>query len=141
MEDTVGQLALFCGMQVMVQENIAFSRNVVNGAEGIIRSIKYDQDENGRRYVVVVYVEISGAGKICPLLEENVVPIFSEVTTFEFPVEENGHLCERSVLRLQVPLLPAYAYTDYKSQGKMLECAIVDLESAQSLQGVYVMLS
>ena len=98
MEDTVGQLALFCGMQVMVQENIAFSRNVVNGAEGIIRSIKYDQDENGRRYVVVVYVEISGAGKICPSLEENVVPIFSEVTTFEFPVEENGHLCERSVL-------------------------------------------
>ena len=81
-------------MQVMVQENIAFSQNVVNGAEGIVRSIKYDQDENGHRYMVVVYVEINGAGKICPSLEENVVPIFPKVTTFKFPVEENRHLCE-----------------------------------------------
>ena len=43
--------------------------------------------------------------------------------------------------RTQLPLLPAYCYTDYKSQGRSLEKAIVDPLTAQSLQGLYVMLS
>lgn len=46
-----------------------------------------------------------------------------------------------SISRLQLPLLPSYAYTDYKSQGRSLNTAIVDPESASSLQGAYVMLS
>ena len=45
------------------------------------------------------------------------------------------------VSRLQLPLLPAYAYTDYKSQGKTLSHAVVDLQSTSTLQGAYVMLS
>jgi hypothetical protein len=45
------------------------------------------------------------------------------------------------ISRLQLPLLPAYSYTDYKSQGRTLSHAVVDLASAKNLQGVYVMLS
>ncbi|KAJ7656087.1 hypothetical protein DFH06DRAFT_899129, partial [Mycena polygramma] len=46
-----------------------------------------------------------------------------------------------SICREQLPLLPAYAYTDYKSQGRSLKWVIVDLNGCHSLQSVYVMLS
>ncbi len=138
--DAPGRLPLFPGMKVMVQENLAFSKNVVNGAEGIVRDIKYRVEE-GRRVAVAVYVQISGAGRVCEGLEDDVVPIFPETTSFKYVLAEDGVCCQKTVSRLQVPLLPAYAYTDYKSQGKTLERAIVDLESAQSIQGIYVMLS
>ncbi|KAF8336600.1 uncharacterized protein EI90DRAFT_2912087 [Cantharellus anzutake] len=43
--------------------------------------------------------------------------------------------------RSQLPLLPAFCITDYKSQGKTLPKVILDLESAHSIQSAYVMLS
>ncbi|KAJ7018537.1 hypothetical protein C8F04DRAFT_977181 [Mycena alexandri] len=43
-------------------------------------------------------------------------------------------------MRKQIPILPAYAYTDFKSQGRTLDFVIVDLATARG-QGVYVMLS
>ena len=46
-----------------------------------------------------------------------------------------------TVCRKQLPLVLAYAYTDYKSQGRTLERAVVDLASASSMQSVYVMIS
>ena len=45
------------------------------------------------------------------------------------------------MIRTQLPLFPAYCYTDYKIQGQTLERAIIDLQSARTLQGMYVMLS
>jgi hypothetical protein len=42
---------------------------------------------------------------------------------------------------MQLPLLPAYAFTDYKIQGRSLTHVIIDLESCRSLQSAYVMLS
>lgn len=55
--------------------------------------------------------------------------------SFKLPGTDN------SISRIQLPLVPAYAYTDYKSQGRTLDVAILDLASAGSLQGAYVMLS
>ena len=46
-----------------------------------------------------------------------------------------------SISQTQLPLLPAYAFTDYKIQGRSLSAAIVDLQGCSSLQSVYVMLS
>ncbi|TFK81781.1 hypothetical protein K466DRAFT_501538 [Polyporus arcularius HHB13444] len=42
-KDTMGRLPLFPGMKVMVQENIAFTCRVVNGAIGTVRDIKYTE--------------------------------------------------------------------------------------------------
>ncbi len=140
--DVMGRLPLFAGMKVMVLENIAFSNKVVNGSEGVIESIRYKQDTtDGRRYAAVAYVKIPGAGVVDESLETDVVPIFPEKVSFRWTVEKGGVTTRQWVRRSQLPLLPAYAYTDYKSQGRSLDTAIVDLESAQSLQGVYVMLS
>ncbi|KAF8321872.1 uncharacterized protein EI90DRAFT_2938265 [Cantharellus anzutake] len=46
-----------------------------------------------------------------------------------------------SVRRSQLPLLPAFAITDYKAQGRTLPKVIIDLESARSIQSAYVMIS
>jgi hypothetical protein len=46
-----------------------------------------------------------------------------------------------TVSRSQLPLLPAYAYTDYKAQGRSLTKVLVDLSGCRTLQSVYVMLS
>ena len=96
---------------------------------------------DGVAYPTVVYVHVPGSGKICEGLEENVVPIFPERTRFKCKLRIGTREVVKSVSRLQLPLLPGYLYTDYKSQGRTLNCAIVDLQSAKTLQGAYVMLS
>lgn len=138
--DSLGRLPLFSGMKVMIRENLAFSKRLVNGAEGIVTEVVYEEC-NRVRYPTVVYLRVPGAGKVADDLEEDIVPIFPETSYFKYVVNVNGEEVPKSVTRQQLPLVPAYAYTDYKSQGKSLTHAIVDLESAYSLQGVYVMLS
>jgi hypothetical protein len=63
-EDALSRLSLFPGMEVMVTANIAFSKGVVNGAEGIIHSIKFNTDEENQCFVTVIYIHIPGAGII-----------------------------------------------------------------------------
>ncbi|PPQ66487.1 hypothetical protein CVT26_011176 [Gymnopilus dilepis] len=138
--DAAGRLPLFEGMKVMVTENIAFDSKIVNGTEGVVRSIVYEEDEAGRRYATVVYVYIEAINFQIDGLEENVVPIFPVRTNIK---NEGFHIIgleAKSFSRLQLPLVPAYAYTDYKSQGRTLSRAIVDITSAKG-QGAYVMLS
>lgn len=89
----------------------------------------------------MVYVHIPGAGSICTNAPEDIVPIFPKWTTFTWSQNVNGKATPFLVSRLHVPLLPVYAYTDYKSQGRSLDNAIIDPVSATTLQGVYVMLS
>ena len=138
--DSLGKLPLFPGMVVMVQENLAFSNRVVNGSQGIVKDIIYEE-QDGLRYPTVVYVHIPGSGSICANAPDDIVPIFPEWTSFRWTRIIAGQPTSVSVSRLQLPLLPAYAYTDYKSQGRSLATAIVDPSSASTLQGVYVMLS
>ena len=135
--DSLGKFPLFPGMKVMVQENLAFTNRVVNGTEGTVRDIVYEE-VNGIRYVSVVYVHIPGSGTICENAADDVVPIFPESSSF---VWRRSGKEDVSVSRLQVPLLPSYAYTDYKAQGRSLDAAIIDPVSATTLQGIYVMFS
>ena len=138
--DSLGRLPLFPGMKVMVQENLAFTHRVVNGSEGTVRDIVYEEVA-GFRFAVVVYVHIPGSGRVHPAAENDVVPIFPETTTFSWSQRTQAGIEQHSVSRTQLPILPAYAYTDYKAQGRSLDAAVVDPKSAFSLQGVYVMLS
>ena len=135
-DDTCGRLPLFVGMKVMISENIAFTHRAVNGAEGIVHSIEYEEDESGRRFAKIVYVRIPGAGQVCDDLERDIVPVIPQRQSFKV-----GRSPSYNVSREQVPLMPAYSYTDYKSQGRSLERAIIDIQSAGRSQGIYVMLS
>ena len=138
--DSLGRIPLFPGMKVMVQENLAFTNRVVNGSEGTIQNILYEEID-GRRYAVVVYVHIPGSGRVHPSADDDIVPIFPETSSFSWLRRTESGIDQHTVSRTQLPLLPAYAYTDYKSQGRSLDAAIVDPSSASTLQGVYVMLS
>ena len=140
-DDSMGRLPLFCGMKVMVTENIAFSNRVVNGAEGVIEDIQYSVGDDGHRTADAVYIRIRGAGLITDELGDDIVPIFPVTSSFKWKVKVGSDVIERTVTRVQLPIVPAYAFTDYKSQGRSVSCAIVDLTSARSLEAAYVMLS
>jgi hypothetical protein len=87
----------------------------------------------------MAYVHIPGSNICAPGLPPDTVPIVPTRTPFRYQGQADGPFY--GISRLQLPLLPAYSYTDYKSQGRSLDHAIVDLASANSLQGAYVMLS
>jgi ATP-dependent exoDNAse (exonuclease V) alpha subunit len=137
-KDALGQLPLVPGMRVMITENVAIGANVVNGAEGVLKDIKYEEDHEGRRFAVCAYVHISGCCLAAPGLEPEVVPIVPVKTSFQY--SQVGH-APFSISRTQLPLLPAYAYTDYKSQGRSLPLVLLDLTGCNTLQSLYVMLS
>ncbi|KAF8215295.1 hypothetical protein K438DRAFT_1561929 [Mycena galopus ATCC 62051] len=137
-KDALGKLPLSIGMKVMITENIALKACVVNGAEGILREIHYSTDSKGRRSVDCAYVEVKGAGVNLHPLGKDVVPIFPVSSSFKYE-PQSGSVYK--IARTQLPLVPAYAFTDYKSQGRSLERVIVDLNGARSLQSLYVMIS
>jgi ATP-dependent exoDNAse (exonuclease V) alpha subunit len=87
----------------------------------------------------VAYVHIPGCCLQAPNCEYEVVPIVPQKTSFVYKPKAgvSGFYINRS----QLPIVPAYAYTDYKSQGRSLDCAILDLASSRTLQGIYIMLS
>ena len=140
MHDSLGKLPLLPSMAVMVQENLAFSNCIINGTQGTMKDIVYEEEDR-KHYPVVMYVHIPGSGTICTNVRDNIVPIFPKCTTFIWSRIIDGNATQVSVSRLQLLLLLAYAYTDYKSQGCSLNTMIVDPASATMLQGIYVMLS
>ncbi|PPQ65631.1 hypothetical protein CVT26_000573 [Gymnopilus dilepis] len=139
--DSLGMLPLFEGMKVMVTENIAFDSKIVNGSEGVVQKIIYEVDEEGRRFATVAYVLFEGIGFNIPGLGQDVVPIFPTRVQVKNTDFYAIGLNVESMIRSQLPLLPAYSYTDFKGQGRTLDKAIVDISTAHSLQSVYVMLS
>ncbi|EGN92826.1 hypothetical protein SERLA73DRAFT_65124, partial [Serpula lacrymans var. lacrymans S7.3] len=146
--DSLGKIPLILGMRVMVTENVATFCNVVNGAEGILQDIKFSVDEQNCRYTECAYVKIEGANLQSPSLPIDVVPILPSPTRFTYSPkitaeEHASHTSAKScnIVRTQLPLLPAYAYTNYKVQGRSLKKVILDLAGCRFLQNVYVMLS
>jgi Helitron helicase-like domain at N-terminus/PIF1-like helicase len=136
--DALGRLPLFPGQKVMVTENVAISFGVVNGTEGIIEDVRYRMDTEGRRFGVCAYVRVLGAGLISDELGKDIVPIMPTSSSFRY----TGNKGEKySISRSQFPLLPAYSFTDYKSQGRTLPLVLLDLTECRSLQSLYVMLS
>ena len=63
-QDALGQLPLFPGMRVMVLENLAFSRGLVNGAEGTVEEVLWEEHD-GYRYATAAYVRVPGSGQVC----------------------------------------------------------------------------
>ncbi|KAJ7135579.1 hypothetical protein C8R44DRAFT_609539 [Mycena epipterygia] len=132
-KDYLGQLPLFPGMRVMVLENVAFSIGVVNGAEGVVHEVKYTLDPRGHRVAAVVFVYIAGSGIRIEDVKNDVVPLFPQTLRIEYKVRgENGTTTTRVFSRKQIPIIPAYVYTDFKSQGRTLERVIVDLATART---------
>ncbi|KAG1871361.1 hypothetical protein DFJ58DRAFT_713870 [Suillus subalutaceus] len=76
--------------------------------------------------------KISNRFPLCALVDipERIIPIFAVTNSFSFPTGEKN-----------LPILPGWAFTDFKVQGSFLPKVVVDLAGAKSLQSIYVMLS
>ena len=81
-------------------------------------------------------------------LRPNIIPIYPSSS----PVPSTGHTPSRntkniSIQRFQLPVSPAFAITDYKSQGLTFDNAVLDLRrptretNQKCFHSVYVMLS
>ncbi|KZT50438.1 hypothetical protein CALCODRAFT_423258, partial [Calocera cornea HHB12733] len=59
-------------------------------------------------------------------LDAGIIPIFPTTKKFRM-VDAAGK--EHTVSRLQLPMTPAYAFTDYRSQGQTIPNVIVDIST------------
>ena len=143
------KIEIAIGMKIMVLSNVAPAAGVANGSRGLITDIILDPRETfnpsplqTRRLLyppsVILFAPLYPSPVHFEDLSPGVVPLFPLTKTFKM---KSG----RSVRRTQYSLTPAYAFTDYKSQGQTIECVIVDLVKPPSgkLNGfnVYVSLS
>ena len=131
------QCPLFPGMPVKITENVAVGLKIANSTSGVIKCVICDPAEQllpGKQHVlqhlpvcVIVTIETSS----CPQLDDletKDIPIYPTSNNFriKFPKTQKPV----SITRRQLPLVPAYSYTAYKSQAQTLPAAVVDLVPA-----------
>ena len=151
--DTV-ELAI--GMKVMVTENIETDLDVTNGARGEIVDIILHPDEPPLSSEPIVtlkhlpsYVLIKmQRTRVMQLdgLSEGIIPV--EVATCNFQIKAHttrGKYVTQSVHHRQFLMTPAYAFTNYQSQGQTLPYVIMDIATPPmgglDLFNLYVVLS
>jgi hypothetical protein len=141
-------------MKVVLTVNICTNDGLANGAQGILRQIVYNPDsidtQSSRGKAIVlkrppkyVVVELIGrASGAYNSLAENHVPVEPVKAACVHTIwRRDGSQIRRNFQRFQLPLTQAFAFTDYKCQGRTIQKAIVDLAEGVTSTGVYVMLS
>jgi PIF1-like helicase len=129
------RLELAIGMEAMVTQNIATDASLANGSRGIVKDVVLDPREEWQeaeegviwlKYPpAMILFEPYRKPTIDPLpgLLPNQVPVLP----FEDSFYVGGKKKRTKVIRRQMPLTPAYAFTDHKSQGQTLGCVLIDI--------------
>ena len=136
-KEALGRLPLIPGMPVMITENLSMENKIVNGSEGVLTDIVYKTEPEGRE-AVCAYIKVTSSPITIEHLPTSVVPIFPKSVQFTHRLSKTKSI---HINRTQLPLVPAWAFTDYKVQGASMTTVIIDLVSARGIQNVYVMLS
>jgi ATP-dependent DNA helicase PIF1 len=97
-------LVLPLGAQVMVIYNINLEEQIVNGTRG----------------VVIGFAENEMRSPVIRLLDKR------EITVEQVSWEYKEYKSSISIIKTQIPLIPAYALTIHKCQGATLDMAIID---------------
>jgi hypothetical protein len=137
------EIAITIGLKIMVTLNVKTDIDVTNGARGVIVGIKLDPGEHVfdttepivklTRLPTYILVKLDRTrANTLPGLSEGVIPIVPASKGYYIPmsiVQKDGHVeqVKRSVQHLQYPITPAYAFTDYRSQGETISAAIIDI--------------
>ncbi|RDB28920.1 ATP-dependent DNA helicase RRM3 [Hypsizygus marmoreus] len=130
------RVQLAVGMKAMVLINIATEAEIANGTRGVIidialdhRESTYNVTDDGQillRYppAVILFkpdiplsIDFEGFPK-------GIIPIAPTEVTFRITTPDR---VSHQIRRRQLAVTPAYAFTDYKSQGQTIERVIVDL--------------
>jgi ATP-dependent exoDNAse (exonuclease V) alpha subunit len=128
------EVLLAKGMKVMLVTNIQTDFDMANGARGTVVDIILDPrepEEEQRAHerklhfppacvlVKLDRMRVSHFGD----LPENTVPIFPAESKLRIQVSQKTV----TITRRQIPLTPAYAFTDFRAQGQTLKNVIIDL--------------
>lgn len=147
------RVELAVGMKAMVVLNIATEADLANGTRGTIEGLVLDPREehaipNDEGHIplqypppVIYFKPDIPTQTIFEGVPRGIIPISPSTVGFNVEVEGRKIKLERS----QLAIVPAYAFTDYKSQGQTMECVIVDISKpptgSLSPFGAYVALS
>jgi len=162
-ENLPGTFSCMPDMPVMLTHNIAPELGLNNGTRATLLEIVVDKDtkktrkDNGSYELdsVPLYVKVRvqprpGDVALDFGLGENIVPIFPRTKSFKTELHvvgtPAGDDAEHSFNRTQIPLIPLFAMTDYKSQGQSMKTAVIDLARPpppyrNSAASLYVLLS
>nr|GAT48229.1 ATP-dependent DNA helicase [Mycena chlorophos] len=135
--DLGGKMPFVPGCPVFCTENIATELGISKGSMGTLVSLKY-VERNSRRYAICAEVDFPGYKGKDPDHPHRVL-LKRATTTIHFTLPNST--TQRSATRLQLPIIPAFAFTSHNSQGRSLDKAAVDLASCRNIQSAYVMLS
>ncbi|KAG8764056.1 hypothetical protein FRC12_008301 [Ceratobasidium sp. 428] len=156
------EVQLAIGMKVMVTLNVSTEIDVTNRARGVIVGIKLNQQElqfgldkpqvklaHIPTYVLMKFDRTQA--KPLPSLEPKVILIvpITRYYSINVPVKQPGgkvQLIKRNIKQFQLPIAPAYAFTDYRAQGQTLASAVINIAEpptggSLSQLNIYVALS
>jgi hypothetical protein len=133
------KLELAKGMKVMVTFNVETDLDTANGACGEIAEIVLNEHETAFSPTVLIveltyppaYILVKiNRTKAVQLeeLEKDVLPLAPLEHTFTI-VHEKGI---KTIRRRQLPVTPAYSFTDYRSQGQTISHSIIDITTPPS---------
>jgi ATP-dependent exoDNAse (exonuclease V) alpha subunit len=139
----MGKLKLFVGMRCMVTANIDTANGLSNGSVGYIFFIPETPVNEKPAYVLLKLRDRDDG--LYRGLPPGVVPLFLRSGTFKIRLK-NRQKSSVTIRRVQFPLVPAYAVTDYKSQGETLQAGLLDIRKPPtgnwaSFFALYVLLS
>ena len=156
-KDLPWRIEIAKGMKVLVTDNIETDLDVTNGARGEVVDIILHPDEppisdsdpivHLQHLPAYLLVKLSRtrASRLAGL-DDAVIPVEVATTSMKISIQvRGGKTVERTVRRRQFPITPAYAFTDYRSQGQTLPYVIVDIAKPPTggltLFNLYVALS
>ncbi len=156
-KDLPEQIELSIGMKVMVTTNIQTDLDLANGARGEIVDIVLHPDEPPVGDMSIVHLHHMPAYVLVKMnrtrastldeLDAGVIPVEPMKSSMQIMLSRTtGKPLRRTVHRRQFPMTPAYAFTDYRSQGQTIPYVLVDIKSPPgpqklSLFNLYVALS
>lgn len=131
------EIELAIGMEVMVTFNISTDLDMANGARGHFVDIVLDPREcvqpSASHQVVLQYhpafvlLEMKRIkAQTLPGLPTGVLPVAPLSRAFSITMTSG---CRCTVTRIQLPITPAFAFTDYSAQAQTIEYCIVDIGS------------
>lgn len=100
----------------MITENTVMEYSAVNGREGVLLDASVRLRDGGESYALCAYVLVEGCGISLDGLPRDVVPVYPIIKRFRYRLDGMGDVASSQwISRTQLPLVPAYAYTDHKS--------------------------
>jgi ATP-dependent exoDNAse (exonuclease V) alpha subunit len=154
-KDLENELEMAIGMKVIITENMETDLDVANGSRGIIINIVLDADEPPIPDTPVVRLKMPPTYILVKLdrtratrlegLEERTIPLEPSMAKYRIKLATGTKMVTRTITRRQFSITPAYAFTDYRSQGQTIPYVIVDIaklpSGTLSLFNLYVALS